>query len=240
MSEPILLSISPNEGNTPDRVADLVAAIASFRGQIVRIQDDAKQPADIQMKGYGRYVHIEVKEIRDLWQGKQGHFGDQIVNLTDQPATSFAVVLGNFDEARADVPTMTTVKTARGHKARLASNDLMESNRTSLRALNADCVGSCIPIFYFSRDRVVSFQEALSYGKNLLIGGDPFQWCSRHKGKARKIRALLGNGIGEKNAETLIQRFGNLRNLGNASYEDLLKTPGIGPERAISILELFR
>lgn len=243
MNEPILLSISPNERNTPERVKDLVAAIASFHGQIVRIQDDAKQPADVQCKWHGRYCHLEIKdtqETNDLWNSKQGHIGDQLCKLIDAGQPAFVAVIGTLDEVLAEVPTLTTQKTKDGHKTKWAGKYAQESNKSSLRALSADFAGCNVPIHYLSKDRVLSFKWALSYAKNILQGADPLQWCPRFKGSARRQRALLGNGIGPKNASALIEHFGSIKHIANANYEDLLKCPGIGPERAISVMELFR
>ncbi len=243
MSEPILMSISSNEKNTPDRVKDLVAAIDSFHGQIIRIQDDAKQPADIQCKYRGHFCHIEVKdtkETNDLWGSKNGHIGDQLVKLIDSGQPAFIVVCGSLDEVLAEVPTLTTQKTKEGHKTKWAGKYEQESNKSSLRALSADFAGCNVPIHYLSKNRVLSFKWALSYAKNILQGPDPLQWCPRFEGNARRQRALLGNGIGPKNAATLIEHFGSIRHIANAGYEELMKCPGIGPERAISIMELFR
>ncbi len=239
MKEVIRLTISPNEQNTPARLDDLQKALASFKGLIIDAGKDSQQPADIMLRQGARAVNIEVKDTNssnDLWGSKQGHIGDQLVKLIDENASSFIVVMGSLEDTLQEVPTMTNT----GSKTKWAGKGLQESNKTSLRALSADCVGSSIPIFYLSKDRVLSFKWALSYGKNLLEGGDPFQWCSRHKGKARKIKALLGNGIGSKNAESLIDHFGSIKAIAIANYEDLLKCPGIGPERAISIMELMK
>jgi hypothetical protein len=236
---PILLSISPNENNTPARVSDLDLAIKSFGSQIQRISDDAKQPADIMMRLGSRYIHIEVKEISDLWASKQGHIGDQLIKLIDETNEAFIIVLGSLEEARSEVPNLTTTRNPGGNKTHWVNPRIQAQNQTTLRALAADCLGECIPMFYLSRDRVLSFKEALSYGKARFMGGDPFQWTSRHKGKARKIRALMGNGIGMKNAETLLDHFKTVRNVSHASYDDLIAVSGIGRERAIAILELF-
>lgn len=212
---PILISISPNENNTPDRVADLVKAIESFGDQFLRISDDPKQPADVQLKGNGRYIHIEIKDTsqkgknsNDIWGSLKGHLGDQLVKLLDQPAEAFCVVCGSYDECLSEVPTMTTTRTPGGHKTHWAGRDLQESNKTILRALNADAYGSEIPIFYLSKNRVLSFKEMLSYGKARLYGANPFQWASPHRGKSRKIMSLTGNGIGAKNAEALLITLG--------------------------------
>jgi excinuclease UvrABC nuclease subunit len=74
-----------------------------------------------------------------------------------------------------------------------------------------------------------------------LLGANPFQWTSPHKGKAGKISALTkARGIGVKNAEALLEHFGSIKNIALAGHEDLKKCPGIGPERAIAILDLMR
>lgn len=239
MSEIIRLSVSPNEYNTKERINDLVKAIDSFKGTIVQVADDPKQPADICMKTRSRCVNVEVKDTNssnDLWGSKQGHMGDQLVKLIDSGSSAFIVVMGSLEDTLLEVPTMTNS----GHKTKWANKGIQESNKTSLRALCADCVGSGIPVFYLSKDRILSFKWALSYGKNILEGGDPFQWCSRHRGKARKIKALLGNGIGQKNAEALLDHFLTIQRIANATYEELVACPGIGPERAIAILDLFK
>jgi hypothetical protein len=240
MNPPILLSISNNENNTPDRVKDLVKAIESFKGQIVRISDDPKQSADICMKALNKQILIEVKDTtntNDMWNSKQGHIGDQLVNLLDQYAESFIIVLGSYDECLKEVPQFTR----QGDHTKWAGKGLQESNKTTLRALNADAYGSGIPVFYLSKDRVLSFKEALSYGKNRLLGANPFQWASPYRGKAGKIKALMGaRGIGAKNAEALLKHFGSIHNLALADFEALKKCPGIGSERAIAILELMR
>lgn len=237
MKQPILLSLSPNENNTPARVADLMKALESFKGQIVRISDDAGQPADIMLRQGARCIHIECKEKKDIWSSKQGHIGDQLIKLLDETNEAFIIVLASLEEARAAVPTLTTVATQNGHKTQWAGKNLQESSKTSLRALGADCIGCEVPIFYLSGDRVLSFKEALSYAKNRFEGGNPFQWASRHRGKAGKIQALVGNGIGAKTAEALLDHFKTLQNIANASYEELQKVPGMGPERSISIME---
>lgn len=240
MNPPILLSLSNNENNTPDRVKDLAKAIESFKGQIVRISDDPKQPADICMKGNGKQIFIEVKDTNssnDLWGSKQGHIGDQLVALLDEFSESFIIVLGSYDECLKEVPQFTR----QGNHTKWAGKALQESNKTTLRALNADAFGSCIPVFYLSKDRVLSFKEALSYGKNRLLGANPFQWSSPYRGKAGKIKALMGaRGIGVKNAETLLAHFGSIKNVALAGYEDLKGCPGIGPERAVAIMELMK
>ena len=236
MRLPISLTISPNETNTQERIDDLMTALKSSTIQYVG--KDSKQPGDLMLRQGPRCVHIEVKDTNssnDLWGSKQGHMGDQLVKLIDSGASAFVVVMGSLEDTLSEVPTMTN----NGQKTKWAGKGIQESNKTSLRALCADCVGSAIPVFYLSKDRVLSFKWALSYGKNILEGGDPFQWCSRHKGKARKIKALLGNGIGQKNAEALLEHFLTIQNIANASFEDLKAVNGIGPERAISIMELM-
>ena len=240
---PILISLSPNENNTKDRVEDLLKAIASFGDQYLRISDDSKQPTDIQCKWNGHFCHIEVKDTQksnDLWGSKQGHIGDQLVKILDGKQPGFVVVCAHLDDVLQEVPTMTTRKTANGHKTQWAGKHEQESNKTSLRALSADFAGCNVPIHYLSKDRVLSFKWALSYAKNILQGPDPLQWCPRFKGSARKQRALLGNGIGHKNAEALLNHFGTIRAIALAGFDDLKKCPGIGPERAISIMELFQ
>lgn len=244
MNPPILLSLSNNENNTPERVKDLVKAIESFKGQIVRISDDPKQPADICMKTRDKQIFIEVKDTNscnDLWASMDGHLGDQGIALLDEFSEAFVIVLGSLDKCLAEVPTMTTKIEHGQQKTRWAGKDLQESNKTLLRAIGADFYGSCIPILFLSSDRVLSFKFALSYGKNRLLGANPFQWSSPHRGKAGKVKALMGaRGIGAKNAEALLQHFGSIRNVALAGYEDLKKCPGIGPERAIAIMELMK
>jgi len=243
VNPPILLSLSNNENNTPDRVKDLVKAIESFKGQIVRISDDPKQPADICMKTRDKQIFIEVKDTKqagkvsnDIWGSMQGHFGDQLVKLLDESSEAFVIVLATYPECLQEVPQFTR----QGDHTKWAGKALQESNKTTLRALNADAFGSCIPVIYLSKDRVLSFKEALSYGKARLLGANPFQWTSPHKGKAGKISALTkARGIGVKNSEALLGHFGSIKNIALAGYEDLLKCPGIGPERAIAVMELL-
>ena len=150
------------------------------------------------------------------------------------------MVCGSYDECLAEVPTMTTTRNPKGNRTQWTGRDQQESNKTTLRALNADAFGVEIPIMYLSKNRVLSFKEMLSYGKARLLGGNPFQWTTPHRGKARKIMALTGNGIGHKNSEALLNHFGSIRAVALASYDDLVKCPGIGRERAISILELMQ
>lgn len=240
---PILISLSPNENNTPERVKDIVAAIDSFKGQFLRISDDAKQPTDIQCKWNGHFCHVEVKDTNgsnDLWGSKGGHIGNQLVEILDGGQPGFVVVCGDLDDVLDEVPTMTTRKTVKGTKTQWAGRYEQESNKSSLRALSADFAGCNVPIHYLSKNRVLSFKWALSYAKNILQGPNPLQWCPRFKGSARKQRALLGNGIGPKNAEALLKHFGSIRAVALAGYDDLCKCPGIGRERAISILELMQ
>ena len=248
MNPPILLSLSNNENNTPDRVNDLVKAIESFKGQIVRIPDDPKQPADICMKTRDKQIFIEVKDTKqtgkasnDLWSSMDGHIGDQGIALIDEFSEAFVIVLGSLDKCLSEVPTMTTRTEGGQQKTRWAGKDLQESNKTLLRAIGADFYGSCIPILFLSDDRVLSFKFALSYGKNRLLGANPFQWSSPYRGKAGKIKALMGaRGIGAKNAEALLEHFGSIKNIALASYEDLIKCPHIGPERAIAVMDLMK
>jgi hypothetical protein len=166
-----------------------------------------------------------------------GHLGDQGLTLIDEFSEAFVIVLGSLDKCLAEVPTMTS----QNGKTKWAGKDLQESNKTLIRAIGADFYGSCIPILFLSADRVLSFKFALSYGKNRLLGANPFQWSSPYRGKAGKIKALMGaRGIGAKNAEALLAYFGSIKNVALAGHEDLKKCPGIGPERAIAILELMR
>ena len=240
MQEILRLTISPNETNSPERIADLMKAIESFKGQIVYAGKDSEQPADICLKSQTKQIHIECKDTNssnDLWGSKQGHIGDQLVALLDEFSESFIIVLGSYDECLKEVPQFTR----QGDHTKWAGKGLQESNKTTLRALNADAYGSGIPVFYLSKDRVLSFKEALSYGKNRLLGANPFQWASPYRGKAGKIKALMGaRGIGAKNAEALLKHFGSIHNLALADFEALKKCPGIGSERAIAILELMR
>jgi hypothetical protein len=240
MIPPITLSISPNENNTKERVDDLVTALKSFPGTIIRISDDAGQPADWMLRYGANCCHVEVKDTNgsnDVWGSKGGHIGEQLVKLIDAGQPSFVVVCGSLEETLGEVPTLTTVKTKDGHRTQWAGKHSTEGNKTSLRALSADFAGVNVPIHYLSKNRVLSFKWALSYAKNILLGGNPLQWCPRYKGNAGKQKALIGGGIGEKNAKVLLDHFGTIQNIGNASYDDLLKCPGIGPERAIAIME---
>lgn len=231
------LSISPNETNTPERVADLQKALKDSPIECAGKNPD--QPADLMMWQGTKRIHIEVKDTNssnDLWGSKQGHLGDQLVKLIDEQSPSFIVVLGSLEDVLGEVPVMTNT----GHKTKWAGRHIQEQNKTSLRALSADCLGSGVPIFYLSKDRVLSFKWTLSYAKNLLEGGNPFQWTSRHKGKAGKIAALTkATGIGAKNAEALIEHFGSIKRISLASYDDLVGCPGIGRERAIAVMQLL-
>ena len=244
MIDPIHVFISPNETNTQDRVDDLMKAIEASHGQFEYIGKDPKQPADVCLRNQNKRIHIEIKDTNhsnDIWGSKQGHIGDQLVKLLDEFSEAFIVVCGSYDECLLEVPTMTTQRTKTGTKTHWAGRDLQESNKTTLRALNADAYGSTIPIFYLSKNRILSFKEMLSYGKARLLGANPFQWSSPHKGKAGKIKAIMGaQGIGLKNSEALLQHFGSIRNIALASYDDLVACPGIGRERAIAIMELMK
>lgn len=46
-------------------------------------------------------------------------------------------------------------------------------------------------------------------------------------------------GVGPKTAQALLERFGSLRNMFNASEEELYQVPGIGPKRARQLHDLF-
>lgn len=244
MTEVLRLTISPNETNSPERIKDLMKAIESFKGQIVYAGKDSEQPADLCLLSQTKRIHIEVKDTKqpgkesdDLWGSMKGHIGDQFVNLLDEHSEAFFIVMGSTDEVLSEVPTMTT----QNKKTTWAGKDLQESNKTTLRAMCADAYGCCIPVLFLSKNRVLSFKFALSYGKNRLLGANPFQWSSSHRGKAGKIKALMGaRGIGAKNAEALLAHFGSIHNLAMADYDALQKCDGIGPERAIAILELLR
>lgn len=244
MNKVLRLTISPNETNSPERIADLMKAIESFKGQIVYAGKDSEQPADLCLKSQNKQIHVECKDTNssnDLWASMDGHLGDQGIALLDEFSESFVIVLGSLDKCLAEVPTMTTRNEGGQQKTRWAGKDLQESNKTLLRAIGADFYGSCIPILFLSSDRVLSFKYALSYGKNRLLGANPFQWSSPYRGKAGKIKALMGaRGIGAKNAEALLKHFGSIHNLALADYDALQKCEGIGPERAIAILELMR
>jgi ERCC4-type nuclease len=215
-------------------------AIDSFKGQIVYAGKDSEQPADLCLKSQSKQIYIEVKDTNssnDLWGSKQGHIGDQLVALLDEFSESFIIVLGSYDECLKEVPQFTR----QGDHTKWAGKCHQESNKTTLRALNADAYGSGIPVFYLSKDRVLSFKEALSYGKNRLLGANPFQWSSPCRGKAGKIKALMGaRGIGAKNAEALLLHFGSIKNIALAGYEDLKGCPGIGPERAVAVMEMMK
>jgi hypothetical protein len=248
MQEVLRLTISPNEQNTPERVRDLMKAIESFKGQIVYAGKDSEQPADICLLSQTRRIHIEVKDTKrpdkesdDLWGSMKGHIGDQFVNLLDEHSEAFFIVMGSTDEVLSEVPTMTTRTEGGNQKTRWAGKDLQESNKTTLRAMCADAYGCCIPVLFLSKNRVLSFKFALSYGKNRLLGANPFQWSSPYREKAGKIKALMGaRGIGVKNAEALLEHFGSIHNLALADFDALKTCPGIGSERAIAILELMR
>jgi len=248
MQEVLRLTISPNEWNTEERVKDLMTAIKSFKGQIEYVGEDSKQPADLCLKSHNKQIHVEVKDTKqtgkasnDLWGSLDGHLGDQGCALLDEFSEAFVIVLGSLDKCLVEVPTMTTRREGGKQKTRWADKGLQESNKTLIRAIGADFYGSCIPILFLSSDRVLSFKFALSYGKNRLLGANPFQWSSPYRGKAGKIRALMGaRGIGAKNAEALLEHFGSIHNLALADFDALKKCPGIGSERAIAILELMR
>lgn len=248
MQEVLRLTISPNEWNTEERVKDLMTAIKSFKGQIEYVGEDSKQPADLCLKSQSKQIHIEVKDTKqpgkesdDIWGSMKGHIGDQFVNLLDEYSEAFFIVMGSTDEVLSEVPTMTTHTESGQQRTRWAGKDLQESNKTTLRAMCADAYGCCIPVLFLSKNRVLSFKFALSYGKNRLLGANPFQWSSPYRGKAGKIKALMGaRGIGAKNAEALLAHFGSIRNVALAGYEDLKKCPHIGPERAIAVMELMK
>jgi hypothetical protein len=240
MNEVLRLTISPNETNTPERIKDLMKAIESFKGQIIYAGKDSQQPADLCLLSQTKRIHIEIKDVQksnDLWGSKQGHIGDQLVAFLDENAEAMIGVMCSLDQARNDAPYLTNI----GGRCQRASDDLRDSNKTTLRALAADSYGCCIPILYLSKNRVLSFQEILSYGKNRLLGANPFQWSSPYRGKAGKIKALMGaRGIGVKNAEALLEHFGSIRNISLADYDALKACPNIGPERAISIMEMMK
>jgi len=248
MQEVLRLTISPKETNSPERIKDLMKAIESFKGQIVYAGKDSEQPADICLLSRTKRIFIEVKDTKqtgkasnDLWGSLDGHLGDQGCALLDEFSEAFVIVMGSLDKCLAEVPTTTTRNEGGKQKTRCADKGLQESNKTLLRAIGADFYGSCIPILFLSDDRVLSFKFALSYGKNRLLGANPFQWSSPYRGKAGRIKALMGaRGIGVKNAEALLEHFGSIHNLALADFDALKTCPGIGSERAIAILELMR
>jgi DNA ligase (NAD+) len=62
---------------------------------------------------------------------------------------------------------------------------------------------------------------------------------SKHTTFSRLIHALGIRHVGEHTASLLADNFGDLESLRNASYEDLISIPEIGPEVAKSILLFF-
>jgi DNA ligase (NAD+) len=63
---------------------------------------------------------------------------------------------------------------------------------------------------------------------------------SKNAGLARLIFALGIRYVGERLAEILAEHFPSLEALSNATYEELIKIPEIGPRIAQSIVDFFR
>ena len=78
-----------------------------------------------------------------------------------------------------------------------------------------------------SRERRSGIIEAL--GLNGFAVEEKTRWTNPPKSEDRKQRYVLEGlkGIGPKRAGALLERFGTLRNIFNASVEELEQVPGI-------------
>ena len=70
----------------------------------------------------------------------------------------------------------------------------------------------------------------------------PIRPVERHLTTKEKLRSVIEGieGIGPQQADALLNHFRTLRDIANASTNDLLEVEGIGPKRAKIIYDIFR
>ncbi|MCK9571073.1 hypothetical protein M0R72_19145 [Candidatus Pacearchaeota archaeon] len=257
MSEPIHVLASPNEQQSPKRVAALWYAIENapiFQWDgYEEIVGDLKFWKYWEQKDGPRYptrgngdlliVNVEVKEINDLWaskEGKKGHLGDQVKNMLAEREPAFIAVLGSLDEVHRACPWVSSP----GGKAAKRTDDNRLSDQNTERAMDADFEAVNIPVWYLSSNRELAYQYILSRVKNVLNGGNISQWMPRFPVDSRAYGALcMAVGVGDSTAKALLLEYGSIANLCTASLDDLasFKQDGrrIGPKKAEAIIKLL-
>ncbi len=172
---------------------------------------------------HGNYeVAVERKEINDFLNSiADGRVFRQCHSLAARYPLSFLAIVGDLDEAL---------------KERMFSRSAVVSAIVSIAVKNLQ--GQVVPLIFTKEDE---FCLALKAIDSRLREGD-LRILPRLKKDERPQIAMLTAipGIGEKKAEKLLEKFGNVQRIANASIAELMRVEGIGEKKARQIYRIFR
>ena len=98
-------------------------------------------------------------------------------------------------------------------------------------------------IFTADRSETAQFLAILARRESMELG-EVMSVFNKKKARTKEEKLLRVveslPDVGPKRARELLRKFGSLRNLFNASYEELLSVPGFGEGRALKLLKFFR
>lgn len=101
-----------------------------------------------------------------------------------------------------------------------------------------------IPVV-FTNDKFETVEFLVILAKREALGpGEAFSVFNKRKAITREdmiLRVVESlPAVGPKRARELLKKFGNLKGIFDASYEDLISVPGLGEGRALKLLNFFR
>lgn len=103
--------------------------------------------------------------------------------------------------------------------------------------VEAGIVGDVADLFLIDKDKLLSLPRWAEKSADNLIAAIA---ASKRTTLARLIFGLGIRGVGEQTSRVLSERFGSLDALAVATEAELLSTPEVGPETALSIIDFFK
>ncbi|WP_456469383.1 ERCC4 domain-containing protein [Archaeoglobus sp.] len=172
---------------------------------------------------HGNYeVAVERKEVNDFLNSiADGRIFRQCHALSAKYPLSFLAIVGDLDDALEE---------------RMFNRGAVISGIVSIAVKNVQ--GQIVPLIFTSEG---DFCLALKAIDTRLTKGE-LKILPRLKKAERPEIAMLTAipGIGEKKAEKLLESFGTVQRVANASVAELMRVDGIGEKQAKQIYRFFR
>jgi len=197
----------------PERICEILRSVG------VEFQRKRLEVGDYLVKHGSFEISVERKDIRDYVSSiVSGRLFNQLYNLSSSFGKSFIFIIGDFDlvderiDRRAFIGSLISI---------------------ALR----DVGGTVFAIQLRSEEE---FCLALKYLNNQLESGKLRAIPRAKKGSDATAMLMAIPGIGEEKAKRLLEKFGNIHRIVNASIAELMKVEGIGKKQARRIYNFVR
>jgi hypothetical protein len=249
MNPPILISMSSNENRPDNKRPDAVKWVCEndptyqwcgFWELPVDLRISLPRPCPAE----NLHVHVELKEISDLWQSKNtGHLGAQIMTMVAEGQPGFVAVFGSLQETMDQIPK---IKSDHGRVQKRTHFDIASDANTA-RAMCADAMACNVPVFFLSSNYETSFKWILSMAKHILTGPSMASWLPRFPTDPKGYCVLCSiAGIGDVWARGLLQAYGGIGQIANECKHNpealaacRVGGKALGKAKAAKLIEVF-